>query len=370
MSHFNIRRTASDQIELSSLFFIVLCFQFGYGFFQVPGHLAELTGNQGWLVSFAASVLIQLLLYAGVTAMKKSGHSDWYTMAGRYFGSVGGKLAAALYILFFYCLGIIILRTYVGALQDYLFPRTSTLFLSLLTLLPVYLLLVGGLSLLSRFAILTVLSTLWVLIPLYYPYRLLEPTLLLPMTVQSVGSYGQALMSACSTAFGISLIFFIYPSVLSHKGVLLRVSYAHWLSTFINMLVNLIVAGTMGYEFAELNTYPYLTLYRVSQFAFIESTELIIVAEWSLIISIVIGGFIWVIQQGIRHMVPTMTRTRTMRIPLLFLTLLGVLLLPEESANLVPYVRITELAGIILISSSIALFWLMTKFTSKEGAGT
>ncbi|WNR44364.1 GerAB/ArcD/ProY family transporter [Paenibacillus roseipurpureus] len=355
---------SNNQLDNSSLFFLTAILELSTGAIHLPKLFAESVQNESWIVLTASACLIQLFIFLGLSTVRRMSCKNWYELVEYYLGRIGGIIFALLFCVCSLLISGITLRDYTYTLQQFVFPRTSTLVLASLVLLPVIMLLSGGISLISRFVILVFMITVTILIPLFLPLPAIKPEQFLPIRVLSGNTYLQALFHAMQSYIGIVVLFFVYPYASPRSGLYLKITYGHWFACFILITLNFTIVGITGYEFAQHIFYPSLHAARVSQFAFTQRFEFIIVTLWSLVIIVMISSFLWLIQLALPMM--NLKKKQSFAWLLVVLTLCIVMVLPSEYIKFQTWYEHIIAGGTVFILLAILLFWLLSRFKKTE----
>lgn len=283
------------------LFFLVNTMQVGVGILRAPRILAEDVGNEGWISIIICAILIQLMIALIFYVLRKYEDMDLLQVKSMLFGKILSILISLLIGMYYFLLGVFLLRDFIGVLQDFIFPVTPLPYLFLLFLCPCYLLLRGGISLLVRFSVIVFFSTIWLTVFLVYSYAHFQWEFMLPLFHHSISEHVQAIKHMALDYFGFEIAFFFYPLITRRKQVLLYISLGHWFTTFIYLAIVIGATGLYGSEMLKYQSYPTMDMFRLVQLPFIERVEIIGVSTWGLLVLQSAAGFILIGGKGIQH---------------------------------------------------------------------
>jgi spore germination protein (amino acid permease) len=283
------------------LFFLVNTMQVGVGILRAPRVMAEDVGREGWIVAILAALLVQFVMVCIFYVLRKYQSLSLLEVGHILFGKTLNSFLSILIGVYYFLLGVLLLRDFIGILQDFIFTASSPVFLYLLFLYPCYLILRGGISLLTRFSVVVLLSTVWLMIFLIYPYLNFQWEFMLPLFQHEIKDYAKATKDIMLDYFGFEIVFFFYPLIAPKKKALLYASLGHWFTTLVYFLIIVGATGMYGSDMLKHQSYPTMDMFRLVQLPFIERVEIIGLSTWSMLILLSVTGFILICGQSIQH---------------------------------------------------------------------
>lgn len=283
------------------LFFLVNTMQVGIGILRAPRVMAEDVGREGWIAVILAALLVQLIMVCIFYVLGKYQSLSLLEVGHILFGKTLNSILSILICVYYFLLGVFLLRDFIGILQDFIFTASSPVFLYLLFLYPCYLILRGGISLLTRFSVVVFLSTVWLMVFLIYPYLNFQWEFMLPLFQYEIKDYAKAIKDIALDYFGFEIVFFFYPLIARRKKALLYASLGHWFSTFVYFLIIVGATGMYGSDMLKHQSYPTMDMFRLAQLPFIERVEIIGLSTWSMLILLSVAGFILICGQSVQY---------------------------------------------------------------------
>lgn len=275
--------------EITSLQYIFLLtgVQVGVSVLSLPRKLAEAAGTDGWisiLIGWLVSMLASLII---VQIMKNSPSGSFPDWAAGVLGVWAGKAVALLLTLYFFLLLYDGLTKSVLITKTWLLPNTPAYVITVLLLLPTYMVARHGTRIVGRYCELIVYLSLW--IPLVYllPLKQAHFIHLLPVVKDGWQPILTGATEMIYPMLGMAATFILYP-FLKHKE---RATAAVIASSSLTMLAYLFmtIICLVYYspdEIAEYNN-PVISVLKSIEFKFIERIEVPFIAFYLTIFSLV-----------------------------------------------------------------------------------
>ncbi|MFT9847497.1 GerAB/ArcD/ProY family transporter [Aneurinibacillus sp. REN35] len=340
------------------LFFLVNTMQIGVGILRAPRIMAEHVGNEGWISVLLGALLIQVIMLLVFHVLKRYQNRNLLEVGEILLGKPINYCTSVIIGLYYFLLGVLLIRDFIGILQDFIFTFTSPIYLFLLFLFPCYLLLRGGISLLTRFSVIVFFSTAWLLVFLIYVYINFQWEFMLPLFQHSISDYIRGTKEITLDYFGFEVAFFFYSLLARKENALLYASLGHWFSTAIYLAVIVGATGLYGSEMLKQQSYPVMDMFRIIQLPFVERVEIIGISVWGMLVIISSAGFILIGGMSIKHVWKQSFLCKPhILILLAFVTLL---FLPSRFLDIDNILSFLGVFWLYVIITSTVLFVLLT----------
>ncbi|MCP3026827.1 GerAB/ArcD/ProY family transporter [Halobacillus sp. A5] len=265
------------------VFFIIHSMQVGVGILGFEGYIAEHSGFDSWISIIMAGVFIHLLLWMLYNILRDSG-GDIVSIHRDVFGKYIGGFFSLILSIYFLLLALTVLRTFLEVIQVWIFPSIRIEFFTLVFLMLIYYLVIGGFRLVTGFCMISVILTLPLLLLKFFPIDVGSVNYLYPAIEHSLTDLLKSAKATILSFLGIELLFVFYPFI---KHPQRSVKWAHF-GVFFTVLIYLATALVAFIYYSEEQlehvTWGTISLWKIVEFPFIERFEYIGIALWVYVI--------------------------------------------------------------------------------------
>ncbi|MFD0697910.1 endospore germination permease [Paenibacillus sp. GCM10027628] len=339
-----MNKYAMNEISLKQFIFIIFETQVGIGVLSLPRDLAKTAGTDGWisiLLGWLLSILLSLIV---IKIMEKNPEYTIFDILTKYFGKWIGRSLSVLWVLYALYLAGVALFSTVHLLKIWILPDTRSYILTILFIIPNYMIIKHGIRIIGIFSEFVFMILLAIPILLIYALKDVQWLYLLPIAKEGLFPILSTVKSTILTFLGFEMGFILYPFLKEKKSAFKGIVIGNSLSMIIFLMVTVVSFVKFAPEEILEYTYPTLNLMKVVQFPFMERLEIIFLPFYLFM--------------------PFMTT-----IPYLYMTVLGVSQLLGKQDHRAPLIMILSLwilISIFFIPSSFQITQLNT-YVAKIG---
>lgn len=291
-------------------FYIVGSSQIGVGVLSFQRGIAKIAGYDAWMSIIIAGIfvsIIVLLMYKMFEAAK----GGFMAIHSFIFGKAISKIFGTIVITYLLMIAISSVRSYTEVVQVWMFERLSTFWFSLFFLLAVIYIVSGGIRTVTGMAFLSFFLPIMIFpISLFaIPYS--NYSNLLPIFDHSFIDILMAGKTMALTIVGFEVMLFIIPFIKEPKTSKKWVIYSIYFTTIFYLLVALLTFGYFPENQLEKNVWPFLTVWKIIEFPFIERFEYIGIALWFAIVLPNVSVIIWCAGRLVKEMFSIQQKTIT-----------------------------------------------------------
>lgn len=283
------------------LMFIIHDAQVGVG---LPGYqrvVFRIAGHDAWIAVILAGIITQLVVWLMIKTLAKFEDKDLYEIHLIIYGKLLGHVMNLIYMVYFLCATIIVMRNYIEMIQVWLFPNAPQWLLALLITSVVFYGVNGGLRTIVGACFIFVTITVWLVILLYFPLIYAEWTGVLPILEADLSKLSRGVLSMSFTMTGFEILYFIYAFAKEKSKV-------QWYSQIGLMSVTLVYTAVMfvsivffsGGELLKTD-WATFTMLKIIKFPFLERFEYIGVSLWLLVIVPNLLMYSWAATKGLKR---------------------------------------------------------------------
>jgi spore germination protein (amino acid permease) len=277
---------AKQPVSTTQFISVITGLQASVVFLALPSNLASAAGTDGWLaipigwmVSTVAAVVIVRVMsyYPQGTILDLLQH-----FAGGWASRLAALMLAFYYFIFAYD-GLIITLL---VTKEWLLPNTSVFILAVLFLAPGIMIAQKGLQVISRYALIIVIMSIW--IPFVYLFTLHDAVWLnlLPMLKEGWGPVFSAVRVMLYPALGLTAVFFIYPHLTNKAAAASAIVIANSLSHGLYLFITFVCFVYFSPNEIDQFMTPVIYIMKSLEFNFIERVEVPFIAFYLLIFSL------------------------------------------------------------------------------------
>lgn len=278
--------------------FIVFANQIGLGMLGYQRPVAAKAGHDAWISVIMAGFLSHLTVWVICQTLRRYPSADLYGIHHDVYGKLIGRVISSLYILYFSAMSLTTIRGYVEIVQSWMFANLATWLLGLILLFLAWYTIMGGIRVITGYAIIAVFLAIWLLLDLYFTFPFVRWHYLLPLLEADLGQLlGGAIVMAFSSV-GYEILYTIYPYV-QDKQRMHRCAQIGVLSTNIIYAVLMVITLAFFSEGQLQRTiWPTLQIKTVVSFPFLERFEFFAISLWVFVILPGFMFYIWSASKG------------------------------------------------------------------------
>lgn len=282
------------------LFFLISNTQLADPILRFQKSVYAKAGHDAWLCMILVALVTHAACWCVVKTMEYYPQLDLYAIHRLLFGRwVGGALNGA-YALYLLLLCLTVLRSYTEIVQTWLLPEMPGWLFGLLFSLLLLYGVSGGIRTITGAAFIFFITSLWLFLLYYFPWKYGSWEHLLPMLEASWRQLAQGTYSAIYTMVGFELVYFVYPFVKDKQKVMAKSQLAIFFTmmTYVSAMMNAIVFYS-GEQLLHM-VWPTFSWYELAQFSFLERFDLVASAYWLMLILPGCLLFLWAATRGMK----------------------------------------------------------------------
>lgn len=292
----------NTQIHAYLLFFVICNIQIGVGIFSFERYIFQVSKHDAWISVILAGLITQLVVWLIVRTLSKYESADLYGIHYDLYGKVIGTVFNCIYMLYYLCITVIIMRNYVEVIQAWIFPDIpSWLIIALLLLLTIYAGF-GGLRVMIGMCMLGFVVIVFTTLLFHSSLKYAIWSQLLPiMETNIMDIFNGAIRMSFSLA-GFEIILLIYPFIINKERTMLHSQLA---LTFGNLVYLTIMTLSIAYFSSnQMNRsiWPSINMLKIVKYPFLERLEFIVVSVWMLMVLTGILLNTWAVTRGFKRM--------------------------------------------------------------------
>ncbi|KLA30479.1 endospore germination permease [Bacillus cereus] len=209
-------KRAKREISLFQYILTISGVQVGFGVLTLPREVAQGANTDGWISIIIGCAITTLVSLCIVKIMEKHPGYTLLDVLTRYLGKWLGRVAMIFWILYAVLAAVSLIFSLLYVIHIWILPRSPMFLIMMLLSIPMVMLACKGVLIISRYAVFTVLFTLWMPLLLFIPLKDGHWVYLLPLLKVS------ALRDFWGTAS--YFIVFLFPVFF----LLYMTLYQHW----------------------------------------------------------------------------------------------------------------------------------------------
>jgi spore germination protein (amino acid permease) len=241
------------------------------------------------------------------------------------YGSMIGKGASFLYILYFIILAVAILRGFIEVVQVWVFPELSVWTFAAVFLVLVVYIVFGGFRTVVGIAFFGLVLPAYLLLVFGFTFRYSDFSNLLPILDHTPLQLLKSSFHMSLTFMGFEILLFIYPYIKkpeqskkwAHLGVLI--------TTLFYTAVAVITFAYFSEKMLQKSIWATLEMWKIVNMPFVERFEYIGIANWVLIILPNVCLCIWSASKIMKRIFPVRQRRAVLIIAVVSLVIIGLL---------------------------------------------
>ncbi|OPA75091.1 spore gernimation protein [Paenibacillus selenitireducens] len=290
--------TQKYQFNAFMLLFLLSNVQIGVGIFGFQRYIYNESKHDAWLSVILIGIVTHLIMWIMIATLKKHESFDLFDIHRSLFGKWIGSVISICLMIYFIINMTAIIRTYIEAVQSWIFPDFPTWLLSLILLVLMVYGSLGGIRVILQLSFICFFLILGTLILFYYPLQYAEWRRILPIYNTTMQHLLSGAKKMGFTIAGFEIIYFVYHHVKDKNKVM---RYAQGSILFTNLLYLIIMIISIVY-FSE-NQMPKtiwgsINLLKIIKYPFLERIEFIAIPFWMFVVVPGLMMLAWVLLRG------------------------------------------------------------------------
>lgn len=294
----NSGTTHKYQFKAYMLLFLVCNVQIGVGIFGFQRYIYKEAGHDAWISVLLAGIATHLIIWIMVKTLDMHQTLDLYGIQQVLFGKWVGRVVGICMMLYFLVNITTIVRTYIEAIQSWIFPDFPTWLLSLLLVVLMVYGSLGGIRVILQTSFISFFLLIATSLLFNYPLRYVEWSRILPIYDTTAQHIWVGAFKMGFTITGFEVIYMLYRHVKDKNKVM---RYAQASVFFSNILYLFIMVVSIIYfsENQMLRTiWGSINLLKIIKYPFLERIEFIAIPFWMLVVVPGIMQLAWNILRG------------------------------------------------------------------------
>ncbi|WP_368908671.1 endospore germination permease, partial [Bacillus wiedmannii] len=164
-------KRAKREISLFQYILTISGVQVGFGVLTLPREVAQGANTDGWMSIIIGCAITTLVSLCIVKIMKKHPGYTLLDVLTRYLGKWLGRVAMIFWILYAVLAAVSLIFSLLYVIHIWILPRSPMFLVMILLSIPMVMLACKGVLIISRYAVFTVLFTLWMPLLLFIPLK-------------------------------------------------------------------------------------------------------------------------------------------------------------------------------------------------------
>ncbi|MBY6035019.1 spore germination protein [Fictibacillus nanhaiensis] len=296
------------RISPQLVFFLIVGSQVGVGILGFVRYIAEFVNQDSWIIVIAGGLGVHLILWMMFSMLNKHG-GDLFYLHHKFFGKWLALVPSLLFIVYILVTGIVVLRTYIEAVQNWMFPGLPTWAISLFFVALTYYIVSKGFRVVTGIAYFSFVLSVWLIFSHYFPIKFGHSINLLPVLSYSFKDYFEAFKIMVLSYVGIEYLFAYYPFLHDPKKAQKWAHIGAATTTFFYLLTTISTLMYFSPKQLQRLTWPTLMEWKIVTLPFIERFEYIGITVFAIVILINLALSLWSSSRGIHRMFDIKQRT-------------------------------------------------------------
>jgi spore germination protein (amino acid permease) len=297
-----VSRDGKNQISLLQYILTIHSAQIGYGVLTLPRELEQVAGTDGWIsviIGWAITMLVSLCI---VRLMAKHPGDSFYDLFTRYTGKWMGKAGIIIWILYCLLASVSLTFSIEFVIRTWILPNTPDYALMLLFMIPTYMLIRGGVRIISRYAVFVFFFTLWLAVVILIPLKDSHWVYLLPVLKEGWMPVLYAAKTTIIAFLGFEFTYILYPYLKNKQSAVKGIVIANTLTLMAYLLITLVCFVYFNPNGISEFIWPTLTLVKPIHFPFLERFEIVFLSFYLFVISTSVVPYAFSATYGINQL--------------------------------------------------------------------
>jgi spore germination protein (amino acid permease) len=270
-----VNKHRKNEISLWQYILTINGVQVGFGLLTFPRDLEHAAGTDGWisiLIAWAITTLVSLCI---VKIMGKHPGDTLLDVLTRYTGKWMGKTGMVIWILYSLLATLSLSFSIVFVIRTWILPKTPGYAIMLLLIIPAYMLMRGGVRIISRFAVFVFFFTLWMPFLLTIPIKDGHWVYLLPILKEGWMPVLNAVKTTVLPFLGFEFAFILYPYLKQKQSAAKGIVIANTITLLVYLQITFVCFVYFSPDEISQFIWPTLTLVKPIHFSFLERFEIV-----------------------------------------------------------------------------------------------
>ncbi|WP_225445676.1 GerAB/ArcD/ProY family transporter [Paenibacillus arenosi] len=297
-----IKPRPNKMIQSFGLLFVICNVQIGIGVFGFQRYIAREAGHDAWIAVLLAGMFCHFSGWLIVSVLRRYESADLYGIHQDLFGRwVGGGLSI-LMMLYYVIVTVTILRTYIEAVQSWIFPEFPTWLLAFVLLFLSWYAGISGLRVIVGvcfigFFVMFAFSTLY-----YNPIQFAQWNRLLPIGEATPYQLFNGAVAMGFTLSGFEIVSFLYPYLNDKDKSQKYMQISLLLTNILYLFVILVTTIFFSQDQLLRTVWSSLNMLKIVKYPFLERIEVLAMGVWMFAVVPGIIILTWVISRGLRRL--------------------------------------------------------------------
>lgn len=344
------------------VFFLIIGSQVGVGILGFVRYVAKFVNQDSWIVVIAGGLGVHLVIWMMFSILNKHG-GDLFNLHHYFFGKWLSIVLSMLFIIYYLITGILILRTYIEAVQNWMFPGLPTWTISLFFVALTYYVVSKGFRVVTGIGYFSFLLSTWLIFTHIFPLKYGHSINLLPVLDHGFMDYFAAFKVMVLSYLGVEYLLAYYPYLHEPKKAQKWAHIGAASTTFIYVITTLSTIMYFSPKQLQGLTWPTLMEWKIVTLPFLERFEYIGITVFAIVILINLSLSLWTSSRGINRLFDI--KQRMALIPLTIILFAA----PIFFTNRIEVDELNNIigkAGFYLFYAYIPLLFLISLFKKGE----
>jgi spore germination protein (amino acid permease) len=282
------------------VYFLIVGSQIGVGVLGFVRYIAKYVRQDSWIIVILGGLSIHIILWMMFKILNKHG-GDLFNIHHQFFGKWFSLPLSSLFIFYYLVTGIVILRTYIEAVQNWMFPGIPIWTLSFFFVALTYYIVGKGFRVVTGIAYFCFVLTIWMTFTHYFPIRYGHFINLLPVLDFGLKDYFQAFKVMVLSFLGIEYLFAYYPYLENPKKAQKWAHIGAATTTGIYLLTTLSTLMYFSPKQLQGLTWPTLQEWKIVTLPILERFEYVGIAFFAIVVLINLAVALWTSSRGINR---------------------------------------------------------------------
>ncbi|SFL33444.1 spore germination protein (amino acid permease) [Bacillus sp. 5mfcol3.1] len=295
-------KRAKREITLFQYILTISGVQVGFGVLTLPREVAQGANTDGWMSIIIGCVITTLVSLCIVKIMEKHPGYTLLDVLIRYLGKWLGRVVMIFWILYAVLAAVSLIFSLLYVIHIWILPRSPMSLIMILLSIPMLMLACKGALIISRFAVFTVIFTLWMPLLLFIPLKDGHFIYLLPLIKEGWLPIINTVKSTIIAFLGFEFSFVLYPYLTNKASAKKGIVIANLITLFIYLQITFVSFIYFSPDGITKFLWPTLSLVTPFHFSFLERFEIIFLSFYLFIIFDSCIPYIFTASDGINQL--------------------------------------------------------------------
>ncbi|TVX92025.1 GerAB/ArcD/ProY family transporter [Paenibacillus agilis] len=297
-----IKPRPNKRIQSFALLFIICNVQIGIGVFGFQRYVAREAGHDAWISVLLAGLVCHFSGWMILRVLRRYESADLYGIHQDLFGRwIGGALSIVL-ILYYVIVTVTILRTYIEAVQSWIFPEFPTWLLAVVLLFLSWYAGISGLRVIAGVSFMGFLVIFAFSMLYYNPIQYGQWNRLLPIAEASPYQLFNGAVAMGFTLSGFEIVFFLYPYLKDKEKSQKYMQLSMLLTNALYLFIMIVTTIFFSQDQLLRSVWSSINMLKIVKYPFLERIEVLAMGVWMFAVVPGIIILTWVISRGMRRL--------------------------------------------------------------------